>query len=216
MSMSSKKKTSERLAKTPLMRAAARGLETTVRQLLVTDQHTLNIVCENGKTALGFAVAAGHESVADMLIAAGADVNLTLPDELIHDEHRRMNSVPPMVAAAAKGHWSIVRKLIAANANVDAKCGHGLTTLFYAAAAGKLEIIKELVVAGANVVGTLRGRTDAYWHGHALRPHVGRELPSNRSGTPQRGNGNATPHKALVRRYEWRRRASRRAACGKR
>jgi ankyrin repeat protein len=150
MSMSSKKKTSGRLATTPLMRAAVRGHEATVRKLLVTDQHTLNFVCENGKTALGFAVAAGRESVADMLIAAGADVNLTLPDDDL-DEHRRMNSVPPMVAAAAKGHWSIVRKLIAANANVDAKCGHGLTTLFYAAAAGKLEIIKELVVAGANV-----------------------------------------------------------------
>jgi len=150
MSMSSKKKTSGRLATTPLMRAAVRGHEATVRKLLVTDQHTLNFVCENGKTALGFAVAAGRESVADMLIAAGADVNLTLPDDDL-DEHRRMNSVPPMVAAAAKGHWSIVRKLIAANANVDATCGHGLTTLFYAAAAGELETIKELVVAGADV-----------------------------------------------------------------
>jgi ankyrin repeat protein len=148
---------------TPLMLGAEDGDESSVRRqlLLPANQNTLNNVWKNGKTALGFAAAAGHERIVDMLIAAGADLNLTTPlpaPELsayndAGDKRRRSLSVPPMVAAAANGHWSIVRKLIAANANVNATCGRG--RILYAAAADEFEIAKELVIAGANVVGEL-------------------------------------------------------------
>jgi ankyrin repeat protein len=169
MSTWSERKASLRFAMTPLMLGAADGDESSVRRelLLPANQQTLNNVWKNGKTALGFAAAAGHERIADMLIAAGADVNLTTPlpapEQSAHndagDKRRRSLSVPPMVAAAANGHWSIVRKLIAANANVNATCGRGRTTLLYAAAADEFEIAKELVIAGANVVGErLKGK----------------------------------------------------------
>ena len=54
-------------------------------------------------------------------------------------------------SAAANGFLDVVRALLAAGANVEAKDHNGRTVLFYAASMGHLDIVRELLAAGADV-----------------------------------------------------------------
>lgn len=103
------------------------------------------LACE---TPLHFAARFGRDDLAELLVAAGADVDA--PNE--HGER-------PLHAAAAHGRTNVVRFLLARGADVDAP-GEGGRTPLHAAAYGpgessdvdaRLEIVKLLVAAGADV-----------------------------------------------------------------
>ena len=58
-------------------------------------------------------------------------------------------SIPPgedLINAGAMGDLPLVRKLLAANTNVNATIGDGVTTLMLASAKGYQEVVQALVV----------------------------------------------------------------------
>jgi ankyrin repeat protein len=90
--------------------------------------------------ALHWAVEGGNLSVLQVLIAAGADVNLT------DDDGRTALSL-----AASSEHLPVVQALIAAGANVNLTDDDGWSALHWAGAAGYLPVVQALIAAGAVV-----------------------------------------------------------------
>ena len=95
----------------------------------------------NGTTALMFASKLGSEDIVDILITAGANVNI----------QRGKLGVTALMLAASSGHRQVVQKLLAAGANVQAVNIDGSTALMAAALAGDSEIVADLIAAGAEV-----------------------------------------------------------------
>ena len=78
---------------------------------------------------------------AQILIEAGADVNIKCGDE----------GFTPLVAAIGMGHTKIVETLIEAGADVDVKDPNGDPLILYATYTGKLEIVQALIKAGVDI-----------------------------------------------------------------
>jgi ankyrin repeat protein len=95
----------EGLASIQLIQAAAAGNINRVRALLTT---TVNLDLDRG-AAIGNAAAAGHTEIVELLIKAGANVNLT--DKL---------GFSPIASAAYSGYSEIVNLLIEAGADIQA------------------------------------------------------------------------------------------------
>ena len=76
----------------------------------------------------------------DGLLALGADVNQTSPGD-----------GNPLIVAAKRGHFDIVKKLIKQGAEVNAAVEGDETPLINASAHGRFEVVKYLVEQGADV-----------------------------------------------------------------
>jgi ankyrin repeat protein len=90
-----------------------------------------------GLTMLQVAVESGSDRVLDVLIKAGANVNVARGD--------------PLLEAASRPRPQIVRALIEAGAYVNARTSGGYTPLIIAAGRGYTESVRLLLAAGANV-----------------------------------------------------------------
>ncbi|AGE56187.1 ankyrin repeat PH and SEC7 domain containing protein [Paramecium bursaria Chlorella virus NE-JV-1] len=101
----------------------------------------------------------GHHECVQMLIAAGADPNVTDPYEMV-----------PLHWAARDGHHECIQMLIAAGADPNVADPHGFTPLYWAVFAGHHECVRMLIAAGAdpNVADT-GGFTPLYWA--AIKDH---------------------------------------------
>ena len=95
-----------------------------------------------GTTALMFAAQKGLTQTVDLLIAAGADLNL----------HRRQFGTTALMFAAAANRIDVVSQLLAQGVNVNASNEDGSTALMGATLAGAKEIVALLLMAGANVL----------------------------------------------------------------
>jgi ankyrin repeat protein len=125
---------------TPLTKAADEGdLDEVTRLLASAEKEGLNHQDADGWTALIWASVAGHASVTDALIAAGANVNL-----------RNSNGGSALMRASQQGHADIVRQLIAAGAEVNAANRDGWSPLVLASGTGRTEIVRDLLAAGAD------------------------------------------------------------------
>ena len=99
-------------------------------------------------TALHLAARVGREDLANVLIAAGADI-----------EARNTQDIRPLHVAATYGHPAVVKLLLARHADIHARDPGGNTPLHAAAAgvgtqsniSGRLEVARLLVAAGADV-----------------------------------------------------------------
>jgi ankyrin repeat protein len=98
----------------------------------------LNVKDNRGNTPLLKAVKAGHETIALMLVAAGADVNCIDPEM----------PVTPLHHAAQAGHRHLVRALLDAEANMQLTDVNPLLT---AIDGGNCAIVHQLIRAGAPV-----------------------------------------------------------------
>jgi len=129
-----------------LYEAAAVGHTGRVREALQAAPELIDSRSFDGYTPLGLAAHFGNEETAAYLIGAGADVNRRGADG-------KLNNMP-LHAAIAGNHADVVRLLLQAGADVDARCEGelrpGYTPLHVAAHFGRADIAALLLGHGAD------------------------------------------------------------------
>lgn len=121
--------------------ACAFGKKDRVRDLLKANRASASEMSADGFPMLGLAAFFGNEEIGEMLIDAGADVNVS---------SRNAQNVAPIHSAVAARSARLVRKLIKAGADVNRKQEKAVTALHSAAMLGDLEIVRLLIEAGAD------------------------------------------------------------------
>jgi uncharacterized protein len=141
--------------------AAGVGATNTLEILLGLDPLLAEQTSADGFTALHLAAFFGHAAAVDVLLRWGAS-----PSAIAANDSR----VQPLHSAAAGGHVDIVRALLEAGADTDARQHGGFTALHAAAQDGDAAMAGVLMAHGADAsVTTDDGRTPAALaaeHGH--------------------------------------------------
>ncbi len=134
----------------PVLEAAKRGDVEALRSELRSGGD-VNTAQGDGFTALHWAAKTGSREVAEVLIAAGADLRATT----------RLGSHMPLHVAAAAGQPGVAEALLEAGAPVAATTGTGARPIHFAAASGNPSLIEVLAGKGAdlNVVEPQWGQT---------------------------------------------------------
>lgn len=136
---------------TNIFEAAATGQTDRVRALIKHDAALANAYAPDGFMPLALAVFFGHPETAEVLLAAGAEVNAVTRESM---------KLTALNSAAASRQVTIARMLLAHGANVDARAENDFTPLHEAAANGDLEFATLLLEHGANVnAKTKEGKT---------------------------------------------------------
>lgn len=137
-------------------------------------------------TALEYAVENGNRELVQLLLAAGANVNLTndggstplmmlggdatadLVWDLINSgaevNHKDNYGNTPLLTAAARNNSEVLKTLLDAGANVAARNQDGHTPLMLAAAEGLINNVRALVLAGAELTTRDANGKDALSH----------------------------------------------------
>ncbi len=135
---------------TALIVAVKREHTAIVDLLLAAPGIDINAKDRLGDTALIVAVKRGTRSraptaIVDLLLAApGIDID-------VNAEGSQPVDWTALTWAASEGHADIVRRLLAAGADVDAKTNNGATALMWAASEGHAAMVRQLLAAGADV-----------------------------------------------------------------
>ncbi|GAB3382391.1 ankyrin repeat domain-containing protein [Lysobacter fragariae] len=103
----------------------------------------VNAIDSQGCSALLRAAGGGHRAVVDLLLARGADPQLTAN-----------SGATPLSAAVSMRHVEIVDRLIAAGASLEQRLPGDLTVLMVACALGLPDMAARLLAAGADVHAT--------------------------------------------------------------
>ena len=123
-----------------LNEAARKGNEARVKELLSTgDKGVAQLTDRTGHTALHGAAECGHDSIVELLLKAGADIN-----------KKDYDGMTPLHLTAADNRFSTAAILIAAGAGVDTTNVGGFDPLQSAAYWGSSEMTELLLAAGAN------------------------------------------------------------------
>ncbi|VDM37893.1 unnamed protein product [Toxocara canis] len=94
----------------------------------------------NHDTALTLAASGGHDTLVELLIARGADI-----------EHHDKKGFTPLILAATGGHANVVELLLNAGANIEAQSERTKdTALSLACSGGRKEVVDLLIKRGAN------------------------------------------------------------------
>ncbi len=109
---------------------------------LVADGEAVNAYSADGWTPLHLASFFGHATVAELLLARGAEVAAV---------SRNPNANTPLHAALAANQQLVAGLLIGRGAGVNAAAAGGWRPLHLAAAANNLDGIKSLIAQGADV-----------------------------------------------------------------
>jgi uncharacterized protein len=145
-----------------LHEAAATGNERRLKTILGQSRVRVNAANAEGFTPLGLAAFFGHGQAVKVLLEFGADVNLKGPSRFANTA---------LDAAVAANHADVVRILLAARGDPNARSEGNYTSLHKAAAHGNLEIVRMLLDAGADPKATRDGGhtplDDAREKGHA-------------------------------------------------
>ena len=119
--------------------AAENGNVVLVRWFVLVRPDLLDARDAHGNTPLHRAARGGDASVADALLAAGADANA-----------KDTEGGTPLHWAADGGDADVVKALLTAGADVNAKDAKGQTPLHWAAHWGRADVVKTLLTAGAD------------------------------------------------------------------
>jgi uncharacterized protein len=121
--------------------AAALGRVERVRKLIAETPNLVTAWSPDGFTPLHLAVFFGHLEAADLLLRAGADLVAPSRNDL---------GVSPLHSAVAGDAIRVVRRLVEAGADVNARTHRGVTPLTSAAQNGNAEVVLLLLEHGAN------------------------------------------------------------------
>lgn len=136
-----------------LIEAVKKSDPHTTRALLA--QHVNpNVRDADGSTALHWAVQRDSVEIADILIAAGADVKA-----------ETAYRITPLSLACTNGNAAMVEHLLKAGADPNSTSEEGQTALMTASLTGKVDAIKALISRGANVNAKepVKGQTALMW-----------------------------------------------------
>jgi ankyrin repeat protein len=144
-----------------LYEAAATGNARRLKTILGQSRVRVNTPNSEGFTPLGLAAFFGHPDAVKVLLEAGADVTLRGPSRFANTA---------LDAAVVGGNAEIVRTLLGAHGDPNARSEGNHTPLHKAAAHGNVDIVRLLLNAGANPEATRDGGhrpiDDAREHGH--------------------------------------------------
>ena len=124
----------------PLNIAAEKGNLENVKELLNSKVDVDSLAQSTGETPLHHAAGKGHNVIAELLIANGANVNVL-----------GEGGWTPLCFAAKKGYKEIAELLIDKGADVNTKDDTGRTPLHWVAFARKNEIVELLIANDADV-----------------------------------------------------------------
>jgi ankyrin repeat protein len=124
-----------------LFEACAAGEEERVERAIAADAASINAYSADGWTPLHLAAFFGHARIAELLLAAGADVTA---------RSRNTIAKTPLHAALAGNHKFVAGLLIGGGSDLNAADGNGWHPLHIAAANNNLETIKVLIAQGAD------------------------------------------------------------------
>jgi ankyrin repeat protein len=150
-----------------LFAAAANGDLATVQALIVAGTD-VNAKTDEGATPLIIAAKYGHADIVRALIAAQADVNARTcfqgyaamvtaeGDDNVDTAAAHAKTcvgLTALLAASLENHVAVVKALIAAKADVNARTigDHGHMALFWAAENGRADLARALIAGGADV-----------------------------------------------------------------
>jgi len=155
---------------TRLSEAAMHGDRATVKALLA-QKVDVDASQGDGTTALHWAAFRDDLEMAKMLVAAGANVQVTTRD----------GEITPLFMACTNGSAPMIELLIRAGANVNSVKSNGTTPLMTAAASGSADAVKVLLEHGANVNAkeTVHGQTALMFAAALNRDAVIRVLMSH-------------------------------------
>jgi ankyrin repeat protein len=149
------------LASTPLIDAVKQQDKAAVRALLQQKRVDVNAPQGDGATALHWAAYLDDAELVDLLLAAGANVNIA--NDL---------SITPLSLASANRSAAVVRKLLARRANPNASSGTGVTPLMEGARSGDVDVVRALLDHGADVNARERDRDQTALMWAVARRHV--------------------------------------------
>ena len=129
-------------AELDVFEAAALGDADRVHELLHVDPSLVDACSPDDGTALHFAAFFAQPETASLLVEHGADV---------HAVSTTFGNVTPLHSAAAGGSAEIVRVLLAAGADANARQNGGFTALHAAAQNGDAAMVRDLLDHGAAV-----------------------------------------------------------------
>ena len=139
---------------TPLM-AAARAGSVPAARLLLTRGAAVNAAdAFQQATALMWAAAEGHREVVDLLLEAGADLNLQAHVNPLTERHNAdfpTGGFTALMFAARNGDEAIVRRLAAAGADLTVKNGDGASAAMIAIYNDRFDLAATLVELGSDV-----------------------------------------------------------------
>lgn len=151
--------------------------DTEIMRLLIAKGANPKAVLRTGGTAMGMTTAGGQPEPVRLLIQKGVDVNSANTIGAPPQRHGPTNrgKVSALHDAAAFGTVEMVRDLIKAGANVNARDGRGLTPLFFALATeyASPEMVRVLLDAGSEVnAHDTTGETPLDWAEKFGRPEI--------------------------------------------
>ncbi|MEE4246251.1 MAG: ankyrin repeat domain-containing protein, partial [Kangiellaceae bacterium] len=126
-------------------------------QTITSDPNVISAFSSDGFTPLHLACFFGQADTVDLLVNAGAPVNI---------KTNNSSALSPLHSAAASQSILIVRKLLSCGADVDVQQAGGYTALMSAAAHNNSELLALLQSFGANLAIKDDAGKTAFDHGY--------------------------------------------------
>ena len=142
------------MAASPRLTASMRRLLAAAVRTLLSKKSDVNAPDADGSTALHWAAQRDDVVMADLLIAAGANVKA-----------KTRYNVTPLALACTNGDAKLVDRLLKAGADPNGTSEEGQTALMTASLTGKPDAVTLLIEAGANVNASepYKGQTALMW-----------------------------------------------------